>query len=235
MDKIRVYETDRTLRTTKYDVTENVVYIPGLTETIKTDNNKSLFNNPTICRTVKDFEKLFGENPYQFKENQTNFTNITKNSYDVSYIYAKELLNYGLTICYEAIDIEGINNALVVDEIYKRLPNSLELILDKNNYNIKFITTGGYQSFDCEIPAAYELTKDTEIVPDKNYYTRTGSEDNYTYTEVSNPQLSDIGNYYEGVLSLTELLLQTAAQRGDCLALIDYDRNKDDYTNVLKI
>lgn len=46
----------------------------------------------------------------------------------------------------------------------------------------------------------YELTSDVTIDPDKTYYTRSGSgteEDPYVYTPVENPDVSEIGTYYE--------------------------------------
>ena len=46
----------------------------------------------------------------------------------------------------------------------------------------------------------YALTEDTMIDPEKTYYTRSGSgteQDPYVYTEVANPDVQDIGTYYE--------------------------------------
>lgn len=46
----------------------------------------------------------------------------------------------------------------------------------------------------------YELTTDTVIDPNKTYYTRSGSgteEDPYVYEKVYEPDVSDIGSYYE--------------------------------------
>lgn len=55
----------------------------------------------------------------------------------------------------------------------------------------------------------YELTTDTAINPDKTYYTRTGSgteADPYVYTEVEEPDVADIGTYYEaGATTYTEV------------------------------
>lgn len=45
----------------------------------------------------------------------------------------------------------------------------------------------------------YIKTADTAIVAGKTYYTRSGSAESYSYTPVTNPVLSDIGNYYEKV------------------------------------
>lgn len=47
--------------------------------------------------------------------------------------------------------------------------------------------------------ATYQLTTDTEIVPGKWYFTRSGTSPDYVYTVVSAPVVGDIGTYYEMV------------------------------------
>lgn len=44
-------------------------------------------------------------------------------------------------------------------------------------------------------------TTDTAIDEGKTYYTRSGSSGNYTYTPVENPDVANIGNYYEATAS----------------------------------
>lgn len=43
----------------------------------------------------------------------------------------------------------------------------------------------------------YVLTSDVAIDPDKTYYTRSGTAPDYVYTPVDNPDVADIGTYYE--------------------------------------
>lgn len=45
--------------------------------------------------------------------------------------------------------------------------------------------------------AVYAKTSDTQLDSTKTYYTRSGSSGNYTYTEVTSPDVSNIGSYYE--------------------------------------
>lgn len=45
--------------------------------------------------------------------------------------------------------------------------------------------------------ATYQLTTDTEIQPGKWYFTQSGSSPDYVYTVVANPDIDDIGTYYE--------------------------------------
>ena len=43
----------------------------------------------------------------------------------------------------------------------------------------------------------YVKTSDTDVVSGKDYYTRTGSKEPYTYVKVENPTKADISTYYE--------------------------------------
>lgn len=43
----------------------------------------------------------------------------------------------------------------------------------------------------------YKKTTDTDVVSDKEYFTRTGSKEPYTYVKVENPTKADISTYYE--------------------------------------
>lgn len=45
--------------------------------------------------------------------------------------------------------------------------------------------------------ATYQLTADTEIVPGKWYFTRSGTSPDYVYTVVTTPTVDDIATYYE--------------------------------------
>jgi len=54
-----------------------------------------------------------------------------------------------------------------------------------------------------EKPMGYFLTEDTEIVAGKTYYTRSGTDPNYTYTAVASPVVANIGTYYELSTNLT--------------------------------
>lgn len=46
-------------------------------------------------------------------------------------------------------------------------------------------------------PKTYGETSDTDIVAGKTYYTRTGSDPNYTYTPVADPKKAELNSYYE--------------------------------------
>jgi len=68
----------------------------------------------------------------------------------------------------------------------KQLPNVEELPFEITG--VQVTATGQY---------SYALTTDVAIDPDKTYYTRSGTSPNYVYTEVEEPDVADIGTYYE--------------------------------------
>ncbi len=86
-----------------------------------------------------------------------------------------------------------------------------------------------------QIPTAYAKTSDVALDPDKTYYTRSGGSSNYVYTPVIEPDVSDIGNYYEGTsfdTSYTTYIL------GDGSIILDdigdsvpYEMSRDPKTN----
>lgn len=75
----------------------------------------------------------------------------------------------------------------------------------------------------------YVLTSDTSIVSGKTYYTRSGTDPNYTYTAVSEPSASSLSSYYEVVSAkVTPRNDVTTADFSDIWWIGDYsDKNGD--------
>lgn len=157
MSKIQIYETDLTKRTRAYDVTSNAVYIPGFATSDKAAN----YGKIILCETIKDFEENFGKTPYKFTraqaisviiDSESKEDEYEANSYDMSYVYAKELLNLGLPVYYEAfnpIDSTTSNDSKAIENMYNALLNTeLVKLKDRNEYNLKFITLGAYEGFN---------------------------------------------------------------------------------------
>ena len=125
MPRITISEKDLTINN-EVDVTENVVYVPGMAYGLEV--------GPKLYRSVNDFIKDFGSIPYQFKDVQTYTDNGTSinicgaKEYEKSYIYAIELLNAGLPIMFDNIrslyDYEDAeSDAGLLQEYYDRLIN----------------------------------------------------------------------------------------------------------------
>lgn len=95
----------------------DIAYVPGLALDEITDASgskvKSSRNVPILCNSISEFELHFGKTPYKFAANDVGDT-VTYNKnkykegdYDPSYIYAKELINSGLSVYYENICVDS--------------------------------------------------------------------------------------------------------------------------------
>lgn len=188
MPRITISEKDLTINN-EVDVTENVVYIPGMAYGLEA--------GPKLYTTVSDFIKDFGSVPYQFKNIQTYTDNGTSISicgareYEKSYIYATELLNAGLPIMFDNIRSlydykDRATDDGLLQEYYDRLISgkvtSSAITDDKTtltpgiytNNNFEDITT--YRVSKTAIPYTYQVIgnikeedKDTSLGLDKGY------------------------------------------------------------------
>jgi hypothetical protein len=83
----------------------DIAYVPGLA--VSTALYK---NRPVLCNSVAEFEQYFGKVPYEMTDVDVNNTQYVHTyqvgDYDKSYIYAKELINNGLSVIYENIVVE---------------------------------------------------------------------------------------------------------------------------------
>ena len=86
-----------------------------------------------------------------------------------------------------------------------------------------------------QIPTVYAKTSDVALDPDKTYYTRSGSSPNYVYTPVENPDVSNIGTYYEVTASdtsyTTYVLGEGAIILDDIGDAVPYEMSRDPKTN----
>lgn len=84
--------------------------------------------------------------------------------------------------------------------------------------------------------ATFSATSDTDIVAGKTYYTRTGTSDNYVYTEVMNPDVSAIDTYFEKTgegdpIYITYLFGDGAIEYTNCGAKVPAEMSRDPKTN----
>lgn len=87
-----------------------------------------------------------------------------------------------------------------------------------------------------ESQATYSKTSDVALVEGKTYYTRSGSSGNYVYTPVAEPDVSNIGSYYEktaaGPLMYTTYVFGDGAiEYTNCGAKVPYEMQRDPKTN----
>ena len=112
----------------------DIVFIPGFS--VKPDAPKNI---PTMCSDVYEFEKLFGTEPLMLTtmdvEEFSNYGFIA-GQFDKSYIYAKELLYYGMPVVYSNLvdehsygflDVYGTTSFRFVDIKGKYYTNDNEI------------------------------------------------------------------------------------------------------------
>lgn len=127
MANISILEQD--LTTAKdTSTTSNVVYVPGYAI-------MGPANEPTLCKTLTEFKKIFGAVPYTFKHSQSLTNNvtgarfITAGDYEKSYIYAAELLKVGLPVLFERVTTSTERASLEVPLVIKKLVGSTNSVI----------------------------------------------------------------------------------------------------------
>lgn len=133
---------------------------------------------------------------------------------------ATNLENLKLLVYLKYNDADGLQRDLAIGTL-----NGRTVIVDDS-----------MPTFEDESTATYEKTSDSDIVPGKTYYTRSGSSGNYTYTAVAEPDVSSIGSYYEktapGQLSyVTYVFGDGAIEYTNCGAKVAYEMSRDPKTN----
>lgn len=123
-----------------YDADGNYMYVTKAWEPVK--------NTPKLCTTISEFESYFGDRPYvitQVDIDHCKFnTGYKAGDYDKSYVYAKELLNAGMSVIYENIVAEsnlqniGDFNYLFAND--DQLTDGLKPLVDNNDNTFTYIT-----------------------------------------------------------------------------------------------
>lgn len=180
MPKINIYESDLTTAG-GLDSSSNVVYVPGFVKYIK-DPTKTTY----LFNSISEFKEAFSNDKGNFeyitlgtveREDSTG-KKVTYTKCERSMQYALALLGIGLPVLFDLIDTsDGVQESWFEDRVDAELPNKLEKLIDKNNYNIKFITSGGYKNLG----------------------------------------------------AIAKSMLNIAASRGDCTALIDHEESTEKF------
>ena len=163
MSRITIREADLT-RLGVTNLSSEVVYVPGFVtaDSDYLDSTTVDKNIPTLCNTIEEFEAFFGhipavfaeDQPYpegMFSENAVPASGIMFTALDVdpSYVYARELINAGIPVLYERMN--GGAEDITVANMYSSLSTAvtgLDQLVDTGDYSVKYITTGGYPSFE---------------------------------------------------------------------------------------
>ena len=113
----------------------DIAYVPGLAI------SGALYKNrPMLCNSVAEFEQYFGKVPYEMTDVDVDNTQYphtySVGDYDKSYIYAKELINNGISVIYENICVE------------EGAPNLAKMTLKTAGVGIKDNRDNSY-TYDC--------------------------------------------------------------------------------------
>ena len=162
MPNIKISEQEAVSLAT-FDITENTVLIPMLyarnfTETPEEDSEGNVISVKRIYTEPENIPGKLFINASKFTEEMANHVVFVDNTYDKSYIMAYELLRQGLNVVIKPITFDNISfidethatgNYIKSENAYKFIEESiadgaLNEFKDRNIFNIKFITTGGY-------------------------------------------------------------------------------------------
>lgn len=151
MARIKIAEVDVTAAGVSTQ-TSNAVYIPGLS-VIETDIPKG----PVKCSTLTKFQNNFGKTPFVTAINNGSDIEYIE---DISYLMAYELISAGLTVYYEVPLKSGAENEKVFCKTEEELIEALKNdnfwthLVDRNLYDIRFLTAGSASGKDAAINIA---------------------------------------------------------------------------------
>lgn len=201
--KIIVQEVDET-RPRGSGASSDIVYVPGLCNEFVSAEYR---NVPTLCSSVDEFESYFGVDPYKFTEDETVYgVSVHTGDYDKAYIYAKELINAGLTVLYEAIC--PVDNALVNIATFapnsagtlKRVTNTKNVFVNKLETVTEDVTFGlegcpAYGKVSLIAKAGVNMTVEiTNLAVSNQKFTVTATEGTHIieWSDASDSDLADV-------------------------------------------
>lgn len=167
-------------------------------------------NVPTLCTDLTQFKSLFGDKPFRF--NKDEYPSGTWDSavdypdfemsidgdfykdgdYERSYIYARELINLGLPVLYDNVvarsESTGQKILPSVSLMYNKLGEIYsEELSDKNEYSVKYLTSGAYPVFEFSgVVEAERVIKQIGVF-DTSVYQYTAPEYTQTVTVEDEP------------------------------------------------
>ena len=187
MPRITINEKDLTA-SSALTIDANVVYVPGIASFVDDTEHKE--STIQYFTSLDSFQSKFGKEPYKFKSQQEyDFDNdgtasvVAKaGEYERSYIYATELLRNGINILFEQVvdptdyivtEELTVSDSGIIAAFYEKLigTGTTELtysvynkLQDRWTYNIKYITSGGYDIFSYIRDSRYKLVENICLV-----------------------------------------------------------------------
>lgn len=157
MPKITIKEIDMTNTFVAGDL-NRVVVVPGLVGEFELEPDEEApayeARTPILCRTVREFQNMFGVKPYTFAETtkQEGSEQVkVPASYDKGWIVANSLLNLGMQVLYIGFKRDDTEifkgetpTASKFEEFLQGWDSSA--LKDRSIYDFRFLTLGGYNT-----------------------------------------------------------------------------------------
>ena len=102
---------------------------------------------------------------------------------------------FRLVFCHSVV-ATGLENLKLLAYLKYTDAQGIERNLEMGTWNGRLVVIEDSMPTE-ERPLTYKKTTDTALVEGKAYYTRSGSSSNYVYTLVAEPDVVNIGSYYE--------------------------------------
>lgn len=124
---------------------------------------------PTLCTTVDEFRARFGASPAKIEKAETmNGLTQTTIVEDKSYIYANNLIQLGLPVMYMCIN-DITDSKLTEAMMMSALTNiytdrSIANLFDKGEYSFKYLTSGGYPSFQASSSKYIDFVEKKDVI-----------------------------------------------------------------------
>lgn len=145
MPKIDIKERDLTTAG-GLNGSSNVVYVPGF---VKHINSKyaGKIKFPYLFNSVSEFKTVFSEENGDFS--LLGYSDVA-NNFERSQLYALSILQTGLPVLFDLVGGVGVETdstaAGYLQGMESHISSNLDKLKDRNNYDIKFLTSGGYYS-----------------------------------------------------------------------------------------
>ena len=141
----KIYKNSTYKRIAKYGGT-----LTGITQLVLGYTNEIRPSESTITDYLEDCGLELVNDDVVVPE--TAVTDYFDFDYDMSYVYAKELLMSGISVIYKVVN--GTDYESILSSIKTLFINSLvnpDGLRDKGEYSIKYLTSGGYPSFSYKV------------------------------------------------------------------------------------
>lgn len=151
MPKITIKEIDMTNTFVASDL-NRVVVVPGLVGEFKLEPDEEApayeAGTPTLCRTVREFQDMFGSSPCEFEA--TSEPKVSA-SYDKGWIVANSLLTLGMQVLYIGFDNDDITifeDGTPTESKFEEFLQGYDFsaLKDRSIYDFRFLTLGGYNT-----------------------------------------------------------------------------------------